>query len=430
MASLTYPDYSTGCGWNAMLPPRRPTAPLRGRHQVRYAVIGAGYTGLAAARRLAELEPAAEILVLEATTVGEGSSARNSGFTGKDLLPRGISIEKAEHARLQSGYLAEGFDWLSGLIRAHGIDCDMQRVGSIRAAATELGETGLRGTVEVVRKNAIPHKVLSADDLEHRIGTRYYRLGLLLEDTYLLQPAALIRGLADSLPRNVQLHENSPVTALKRGAKWLLRLPEGEVVADKVVLATNGFIKKFGYLKSRLVTIYTYAAVTEAMGTADLAQLGHDPRWGVLPTHRLGTTLRRVGPDRLMVRSLYDYEHETGEARVRAALTARFHRRWPGLSHVGFDHVWGGTTALTMNGAPWWGRMGEGLYGSGGCNGSGITKGTLLGKRLAELMTGHGDHRDMVSVMGTADWIAPEPFRTIGFHVISTLERRKAGLEM
>src|SRR5690606_33025005 len=100
---------------------------------------------------------------------------------------------------------------------AHGIDCDMQRVGSIRAAATELGETGLRGTVEVVRKNAIPHKVLSADDLEHRIGTRYYRLGLLLEDTYLLQPAALIRGLADSLPRNVQLHENSPVTALKRG---------------------------------------------------------------------------------------------------------------------------------------------------------------------------------------------------------------------
>jgi hypothetical protein len=30
---------------------------------------------------------------------------------------------------------------------------------------------------------------------------------------------------------------------------------------------------------------------------------------------------------------------------------------------------------------------------------------------------------------GTANWIAPEPFRSIGFQVISTLERRKAGLE-
>ena len=430
MAGLTYPDYATPCGWNAMLPPRVPTAPLRGKHSVRYAVIGAGYTGLAAARRLAELEPEAEIVVLEATTVGEGSSARNSGFTGKDLLPRNLTIEGAERARLQSGYLAEGFDWLSALIRRHGIDCDLQRVGSIRAAATGRGEASLRGTVEVVRKNDIPHKVLSADDMERRIGTRYYRLGLLLEDTYLLQPAALIRGLADALPANVRLHENTPVTAMTRGAKWVLRLPDGEVAADKVVLATNGFIKKFGYLKSRLVTIYTYAAITEAMAPADVAQLGDTPLWGVLPSHRLGTTLRRIGPDRLMVRSLYGYERESSPADVRAALTGCFNRRWPGLRHVGFEHVWGGTTALTMNGAPWWGQVDEGLYASGGCNGSGITKGTLLGKRLAELMTGHGDHADMAAAMGSADWIAPEPFRSLGFKVISTLERRKAGLEM
>lgn len=430
MTNLTYPVYSTACGWNAMLPPRTPTPALQGNARARYAVIGSGYTGLAVARRLAELEPESEIMVLEATTVGEGSSARNSGFTGKDVLPRGVSLERAEEARRQTKYHAEGFDWLMDQIQDHGIVCDLQRVGSIRAAATELGERGIRATVEVVRKNDIEHEVLSTDELEHRIGTRYYRIGLFLKDTYLLQPAALIRGLADSLPSNVRLHENTPVLSMHHSGKWQLRTRDGVVTADKVALTTNGFIKKFGYLKSRLVTIFTYAAVTEAMSASDAAMLGSDAAWGVLPAHRLGTTLRRIGSDRLMVRSLYGYEHETDTRDVEQALTERFNRRWPDLRHVKFEYVWGGTTALTMNGSPWWGRVDTDLYASGGCNGSGIAKGTLLGKRLAELMTGGSRHDDMIAALGTANWIAPEPFRTVGFHVVSTLEKRKAGLEM
>ena len=82
-----------------------------------------------------------------------------------------------------------------------------------------------------------------------------------------------------------------------------------------------------------------------------------------------------------------------------------------------------------MNGSPWWGRISEGLYASGGCNGSGITKGTALGRRLAELIRGVGDPGEVPEIMGVANWIAPEPFRSIGFHIVSKLESRKAGLE-
>jgi glycine/D-amino acid oxidase-like deaminating enzyme len=140
--------------------------------------------------------------------------------------------------------------------------------------------------------------------------------------------------------------------------------------------------------------------------------------------------VRRVGEDRLMVRSLYAYERELPAAEVRETLTSCFHRRYPQLSHVALEHVWGGTTALTMNGAPFWGRIDDDLYAFAGCNGAGVVKGTALGKRLAELITGHGDQADVAAAYGAPSRVAPEPFRSIGFRIISAIQRRKAGAEL
>ena len=82
-----------------------------------------------------------------------------------------------------------------------------------------------------------------------------------------------------------------------------------------------------------------------------------------------------------------------------------------------------------MNGAPWWGQVEEGLYTSAGCNGSGIVKGSVLGKRLAELVLGQCNQDDVRTVWGLANWVAPEPLRSIGFEFIAFRERRLAGLE-
>lgn len=430
MSKLTYPKYANHCGWNAMLPARTPHAPLGEDLTVDYAVVGAGYTGVAAARRLHELDPQARIVLLEATTVGEGSSARNSGFTTPDVLPRTASMEMAEKARNQTRLFTEAFDWLTGIIRDNGIACDMQKVGSIRAAATEEGEATLRKVAEVAQANNLQHTVLGRADIRERVGADYYRYGIHLHDTWLLQPAALIRGLVDALPAHVTLYEQSPVREMRReGAGWRLATEGGSVRCRTVVLANNGFIPRLGYLKSRMATIFTYAAVTEAVKDSDIGHLGQSPAWGVLPSHRLGTTLRRIGRDRLMVRSLYAHDAEIVQATAERELRARFQRRWPDLRHVDFEFVWAGTTAFTMNGAPWWGKIEDGLYASGGCNGSGIAKGTMLGRRLAELIRGVGNPREVEAIMGEASWIAPEPFRSIGFHIISALESRKAGLE-
>jgi glycine/D-amino acid oxidase-like deaminating enzyme len=429
MNSSTFPNYPDSCGWNALLPARTARPRATGAIAVKYAVVGAGYTGLAAARRLSELDPGADIAIFEATTVGEGSSARNSGFAGPRDIPAGTSAAELQRAAALNRFGEEGFAWLAALIGEHGIDCELQLTGRIKGAATVAGARVVRGLHATVAQLGLPHALLDAEQLQERIGTRYYRCGLYTEGGYLLQPAALIRGLADCLPVNVRLHENSPVMALRRHGKWQLQTPDANITADCVVMATNAAVTRFGYLRDRLVTIYTYAGITEALAPEDAAQLGSMANWGLLPAHRLGTTVRRVGNNRLMVRSLYAYERDMPARRVHAALLACFRRRYPALAHAGLEYVWGGTTALTLNGAPYWGRLDDGLYASAGCNGAGIVKGTVLGKRLAELITGLGDQQDVRAAYGTASWVVPEPFRSIGFSLTSAVQRRKAGLE-
>jgi glycine/D-amino acid oxidase-like deaminating enzyme len=430
MARPTFPDYSNLCGWNAMLPQRQPNPALTTDISVDYAVVGAGYTGLAAARRLHELDPQARIVVLEATTVGEGSSGRNSGFTNPRVLPTALTAASTERAQKLSAIYAQSFDWIREIALSQGDDCDMQQVGALRGAATELGEASLRKSVKFLKASKIAHTELDRAGIRDRVGADYYRYGYLMHDTWLMQPAKLIRALAKGLPEAVTLHEKSPVRAMRRdGAGWRLVSDGGSVRAPVVVLATNGFIPKFGYLGTKMATIFTYAAVTEAVKDADLGHLGQSDAWGLLPAHRLGTTLRRIGRDRLMVRSLYAHKAEVSQDYAVRELRERFERRWPGLRHVPFAFVWGGTTAFTMNGAPAFGQVDQGVYASGGCNGAGITKGTVLGRGLAEIIKGGADPAALKALTGEASFIAPEPFRTVGFEVISRIERRRAGLE-
>lgn len=412
-----------------MLPQRIPRPKAKGEMRARYAIVGAGYTGLAAARRLQELEPDADILVLEGARVGEGSSARNSGFANPRDSKIGLSVDQLARAEKLNGFAAEGFEYLQQGIMQGGFDCELQRTGRITAAATERGAEKIRSMTEGARTHGFAHDFLDANALKAVLGSDYYRCGIRTAEGYLMQPAALIRGLADSLSPTVRLCEDSPVLSLERGSAWILRTPEARIAADIVILATNAAVKHFGYWRDGLVTIYTYAGITEAMNAEDAAHLGA-PVWGLLPAHRLGTTQRRVGANRHMVRSLYAYEKPLPSAVAREALAGCFHRRYSMLRHVKLEYIWGGTTALTMNGSPRWGQIDQNLYASAGCNGSGVVKGTVLGKRLAEMIATGDPQTELQSVFGSADRIAPEPFRTIGFRVISAIERRRAGREM
>ena len=137
----------------------------------------------------------------------------------------------------------------------------------------------------------------------------------------------------------------------------IVRTRNGPFSADNVILANNAFARRLGFLRSRLVTIYTYAGVTPVLDAAQQALLGQRDQWGVIPANRLGTTLRRIRGGRFMVRSAYSYEAEQPLERMAGQLRASFQRRYPQLAAHDFEYVWSGSTALTGNGASFVGEV-------------------------------------------------------------------------
>ncbi|GAB2916454.1 FAD-binding oxidoreductase [Paraburkholderia jirisanensis] len=427
-----YPSYQNPAGWNALLPKRGASTavPLNKRYHT--IVIGAGYTGLAAARRIAQAKPDAAVLILEASTVAEGSAGRNSGFVIN--LPHNTRLgshqSPIESARTQIRVYAQGLSWLEELIREHRIECGWNPAGKFHAAATERGERSLKATLDQYRAWGIRFSEYDREGLRHKVGTEYFRYGFHSLNNVFVQPAALIRGLAESLPPNVVVLEQTPVLSLSAEAPFCVSTSKGDFTADHVVVANNGFARSLGLLRDRLFTIYTYAALTPPLPEEERARLGDLAEWGIIPANRLGATLRRTADGRLLVRSAYSYEHEQSLRDTVAVLTDIYRRRYPKMHSHAFEHVWGGTTALTRNGATYFGQLKPGLYACAGCNGAGILKGSTFGRLLGDMLLGAQSQElsDVLEMEGPA-WLPPEPFRRIGVMSSIHYQAALAGLE-
>lgn len=430
--SQTFPSYQAGSGWNALLPKRelRDSAPKETHFDA--VVIGAGVTGAAAARRIAELEPQARILLIDATEAGEGSAGRNSGFLIN--LPHNTGMSghgsPTEIARKQIALYNTGLKWLKSLIDQHRIDCGWNPVGKYHAAATAEGERNLRSTLNQYREWGVAYTELDKAQLEQRLGTSYYRYGYHSDNNIFVQPAALIRGLIDNLPENVFVWENEPVLNLEKGTPHRLKTRSKDITTSRVIVANNGFARKLGFARDRVFTIYTYAALTPKLDKEELAKLGDTPEWGVIPANRLGTTLRKASCGRFMVRSAYSYEKEHSLTSVHGMLQECYRNRFPRMASHELEYVWGGVTALTRNGALYFGRLEDGIYISIGCNGAGMLKGSMFGKLLGEMACGQ-QSADLADALGfqRPTWLPPDPIRRVAVLSAIHYQKHKAGLE-
>ncbi|MGP9685450.1 NAD(P)/FAD-dependent oxidoreductase [Halomonas sp. AOP25-F1-15] len=428
MKLLTHPSHQRPCGWNSWLPSRKVRPALNGQSEAEVVIIGAGYTGFAAATAWQQAQPDDRIKILEADRVGEGSPGRNSGFMLEIALANDARPEELERMGQLNALSRQTMALLRERVERLGIDCQLAHSGTYRAARSAIGQRSLKQYEDFLNAAGLSYQTLSGGQLAEKIGTHYYSHGLYSPDCYLVQPAALITGLADSLEPGIELHEYSPATQIvPDGKKWRVSTSEGEVLAGRVILANNAFSRAFGADSSRLTAIYTYAAITEPLAEHDRQRIAAIT-WGLLPAHRLGCTLRTTADGRLMIRSGYSYEREADNARVEDGLRASLEARYPNIAPVRFDQMWGGTTGLTYNGAPFWGEIQPNLYVSAGCNGGGIVKGTFLGDALARKALGQ-PVEDIASLFGTASWMPPDPVRRLGFYLTSQVERLKAKSE-
>ena len=428
MTSTPTPQYQSRSGWNALLPARTPR-PVAADIACELAVVGAGYTGLAAARRWAELCPDDSVVVLDALGLGEGNPGRNSGFLLEAALAEDADAAALDRLARCNRLIGQTIAEIAGLVSSAAISCELVRRGTYRAAVGPAGRKSLAGYRRFLDAARLPYAALDGEALAGRIGTRFYSEGLYSPDCYLAQPAALIRALADALPENVSVRDQSYVERLVRDRdQWVLECNGYRVRAPQVLLANNAFAKQLHGRAGRVVAMFTSAGLTEPLVESDLARLGSDEFWGLLPAHRMGATLRRTSDGRLMVRTFHGYERESAPAALTEGLRNGLARRFPQVSVPPFVSVWSGATGYTQGGGPLWGALDSGLWVSAGCNGGGVVKGTLFGRALAERALGQSAV-DVPALFGAARWLPPEPVRRLGYEVAARWQEIRGAAE-
>ncbi|RKF16222.1 FAD-binding oxidoreductase [Roseovarius spongiae] len=387
-------------GWSALLPAQPAPDRLEDAITADWLIIGGGFAGLAAARRLAQLHPGTRIALLEATRIGEGPAGRNSGFMidlPHDLASESYAgAEQGDAAQTRANRAAIAF--AAEMAAEFGLTAEaFAPTGKVNAAA---GDKGHRHNLDYAAHLAglrEAHEMLDADAMREMTGTRYYRSGLFTPGTVMIQPALFVRGVAKGLAgAGVRIFEDSPVTGLSRDGAWGAQTPRGSVVAPRVILAVNGHAESFGQFRGRLLHVFTYASMTRALTTDEVRALGGAARWGVTPADPMGTTVRRIsgtGGDRIIIRNRFTHDPAMQVSQRRIARVGRDHdrafaARFPMLAGVGMEYRWGGRLCLSWNGAPALGEVAPGLFAACCQNGLGVAKGTLHGMLMAELASG------------------------------------------
>jgi glycine/D-amino acid oxidase-like deaminating enzyme len=411
-------------GWAELLPKRQAAPSFSENQRVPWVVIGAGVTGLACARRLAELHPDDEILLLEARLVGQGASGRNSGFAvAVSHFTGGFKTDHMEDYRRVNRINKNGLDLLAAQVEAHAIECQWKASGFHHTAADQHSLREYAHFLHYLEAMEITHMPLDQDNLEQRLGTRLYRRGVHVPDGVLLQPAALVRGLADSLPANVRLIEDTPVLKIDTGRPLTLQLEKTQVKTDKLILATNYEAGKLGILQRYIVGSTLSGSLTRILNQDELASLGSLNEWGVLSLHGGGATVRLSADHRLCVRNTAEYH---GADLLSDALLkqrqkihrAGFDKRFLQLAHVPFEYAWSGVEGISRNGTNFFGRRSDNIFLAGGYNGSGLSRGITFGSCLAEYASdGHSALIDDCLACAPAKWIPPRPFLDIGAFV-------------
>ncbi|MFM0418885.1 NAD(P)/FAD-dependent oxidoreductase [Paraburkholderia aromaticivorans] len=412
-------------GWWESLPPASPAVKVNGAQAFDWVVIGGGITGLCAARRLAELAPDASIALVEADRIGRGTAGRNSGFFVD--LPHDVSSESYSHSveadkadvRLQR----HGINYVRAAVTAHGIDCDWRDEGKYHASVNKRGTAALEHFAQGLDRIGEPYTWLDEAAIGAVTGTSFYRRGMLTPGCSTVQPAALMRGLAAALPANVRVFELSAVQTLEQGPRGrVLKFANGTLTAKQVVLCTNSYAATFGKDANGLLPVYTFASMTRVMNAGEVAALGGQRAWSLIPADPVGSTVRRLITDRICVRNHFAFRPDVSVsasdlARAKAMHQRSFDRRFPMLKGVEFEYTWGGALCLSANNGALFGRRDDGVFEALGCNGLGLSRGSAAGKLIAEYALGQSN--DLVAQMLVHPRPRPLPSRPIANIAVS-----------
>jgi glycine/D-amino acid oxidase-like deaminating enzyme len=414
--------------WELSKERRDVAPPLSGDLSVDVAVIGAGYTGLAAAYHLKVAEPGLDVAVLEAETAGYGASGRNAGFVmtlfGASLASM-VARHGPERVRQAHDYMVSAIAALEAMIAEHGIDCDYERSGFLKVATAPRYVSRIRKEIDVFRALGIEDLAwLDAEQLAARVRSPQFLGGAYEPGCGLLNPVKWLDALRRlALAKGARLYEGRRVTNARReGGRYPLATPRGVVRADKVVYATNGYTHLIPGLRSKQLPAFAYIVVTEPLSDKQRAAIGWQGREGIedgrnfMHFYRLTPDNRILaggGPGRIPFAGRM---HHDASPRTWAHLERFIGATFPALEGIRITHRWGGAFSVTSDSTPQIGTLDNGgaVYAVG-CTGHGVAMTHMNGRIIRDLILERQTELTELWFVNRRSFpIPPEPFRSIG----------------
>ncbi|MEZ5170539.1 MAG: FAD-binding oxidoreductase [Acidimicrobiia bacterium] len=367
-------------------------------------IIGGGFTGLWSAICLKEADPAIEVTVLEQKVVGFGASGRNGGFA-MTLVGRNIHqlAKMVGDTQAQATYRAmhTAIDDIERFASDEGIDADIWRSGNLTVSNGPEQDIRIRQDLDAAQRMGLPFTPLDADQVQDYAQSPTFRVGHFEDQTLILDPAALTRGLADAARRRgVRILEFTPVDTIEDigGLRVEARTPFGTVHADRAVVATNAYAHSIPELRRFIFTIYAYITLTEPLTQEQWDKVGWASRCGIEDKRIMVHFTRPTADGRILwggrdapfMPSGPNPRHDRNP-RLFDRLEETFRWTFPQLDDVAMDRGWAGPVCGTVDciaSVNW--LRGERILYALGYAGHGVGPSRLVGTIVRDMLLTDG----------------------------------------
>ena len=385
--------------------PKTEARPLPDRVEV--AVIGAGYTGLSAARTLAKR--GAKVAVLESETIGWGASSRNGGMvlTGMKLgVNQLISMYGRELTRRMYAASLATIDCVEQIIREEAIDCDFSRCGHLEVACKQKHfDDYSRQAETIAREFNHQLRIVQKHELSGEIGSTIYYGGMVDEVSAGLNPGRYVAGLGRAaIKAGAEIFERTRVQAIQRESNqgnpgWKIVTSRGTMWAREVFVATSGYTgNATPALQKKIIPIGSFIITTEILPEALAHELS--PRNRMIYDSKNYLYYYRLTPDRRMLfggRAAFFPENDQTIRRSAEILRRGMIDVYPQLREAKVEYVWGGTLDFAFDIMPHAGQI-DGMYYAVGYAGHGVAMATYQGQKMAELIAGDKPENPFVGI--------------------------------